>query len=177
MCVKMWTCTADTDGERASKCNFVIFCVHRSLDAGDLDLYVPGVRIPSISNIIPLDRFESWNIFWNIFFFEGRGEEGDHYERFRKKLDKLLFRYNSKIRIVRSILSLLDKRNEVPIFLIYPVNLRSLGVQTREVLLTLFRLEYIVPQWRNLYLRYCETTSEKLFLKLLSKPGQSKINT
>lgn len=98
MCVKMWTCTADTDGERASKCNFVIFCVHRSLDAGDLDLYVPGVRIPSISNIIPLDRFESWNIFWNIFFFEGRGEEGDHYERFRKKLDKLLFRYNSKIR-------------------------------------------------------------------------------
>ena len=58
MCVKMWTCTADTDGERASKCNFVIFCVHGSPDAGDLDLYVPGVHIHSISNIIPLDRFE-----------------------------------------------------------------------------------------------------------------------
>lgn len=68
MCVKMWTCTADTDGERASKCNFVIFCVHGSPDAGDLDLYVPGVHIHSISNIIPLDRFE---YFFGIFLKGG----------------------------------------------------------------------------------------------------------
>lgn len=72
MCVKMWTCTADTDGERASKCNFVIFCVHGSPDAGDLDLYVPGVHIHSISNIIPLDRFE---YFLEFFWRKGEGRK------------------------------------------------------------------------------------------------------
>lgn len=48
-------------------------------DAGDLDLYVPGVPRYLHSNIITLNRFESWNIF-GISFSERGEEEGVHYE-------------------------------------------------------------------------------------------------
>lgn len=74
MCVKMWTCTADTDGERASKCNFVIFCV---LDAGDLDLY-QVLRYRSFQYYFVGFRFE----LCTFGIFPGGGEEGVHYERF-----------------------------------------------------------------------------------------------
>lgn len=143
----IWTCMYQVFGYLLSRISFRWIVLNRGTFSGIFSFLKGGAR----KVIITKDFVRSWTNCCSV----------------------VIRKYGS----CEVILSLLDKRNEVPIFLIYPVNLRSLGVQIREVLLTLFRLEYIVPQWRNLYLRYCETTSEKLFLKLLSKPGQSKINT
>lgn len=143
----IWTCMYQVFGYLLSRISFRWIVLNRGTFSGIFSFLKGGAR----KVIITKDFVRSWTNCCSV----------------------VIRKYGS----CEVILSLLDKRNEVPIFLIYPVNLRSLGVQICEVLLTLFRLEYIVPQWRNLYLRYCETTSEKLFLKLLSKPGQSKINT